>query len=236
MSRSKTTRILKTSGIILCAVTFITLSIIIYFFRVEPLAIDEAVRDFAYSIRGQKYGFMYWFFRLITEFGNYLMIIVILFVAAFYTKVDYRFILLAFGIMLSTIINVGLKDLYSRERPILEMRWMSEDTTSFPSGHSTAAGFMYSFIIYLIYHEDYNKKVKVTVYSICGALIPLVMFSRIILGVHYFTDVIAGAATGIMVSCLCMLLYRYCVNNNILSQGLLKWNRKSKKEKTEDEE
>lgn len=230
MNRSKVTRILKTSGIILCAITFITLSIIIYFYRVEPLYLDEVIRDFAYDIRGEKYGFMYWFFRIITEFGNYIMILAILIAAAIYTRVDYRFILLAFGIMLSTIINIGLKDLYSRERPIAEMRWMNEDSTSYPSGHSTGAGFIYSFLIYLISHEKWNKNLKVGIYIFCGCLIPLVMFSRIILGVHYFTDVISGVATGIMVSCLCMLMYRYCVNNNILTTSLIKW-----KKKTNDE-
>ena len=55
------------------------------------------------------------------------------------------------------------------------------------------------------------------------------MASRFILVVHYFTDVIAGCATGVMVSCLCMLLYRYCANNNILTTGIL--NRKDKNEK-----
>lgn len=221
MNKSKAIRIIKYSGIVVCALTFITLAIIIYFHRVEPLKIDAAIRDFAYFIRGEKYGFMYWFFRLITEFGNYLFILIIIGIIAFSTKMDYRFFLVLFGIMLSVIINVGLKDMYSRERPFIDMRWMNEDSTSFPSGHSTAAGYMYTFIIYLAYHEDFNKKIKTVIYSVCGALIPLVMFSRIILGVHYFTDVVAGAATGIMVSCLCMLLYRYCVNNNILTTGML---------------
>lgn len=225
---SKLIKGFKISGIAFSAVVFVSLSIIIYFYRVEPLWIDAELRDFSYYIRGEKYGFMYWVFRIITEFGNFFIIILILLGIALFTRLDFRFFLVLFGIMLSLILNVGLKDMYSRERPYEDLRWAAEYTTSFPSGHATAAGFLYSYIIYLVYHTDLKPWIKRTVYGVCGALIPLIMFSRLILGVHYFTDVVAGCATGIMVSCFCMLLYRYCVNNNILTTGLL--HRRKKKE------
>lgn len=216
----------KISGIVLCAAVFIFLAVLIYFHRAEPIWIDVKIRDFAYFIRGEKYGLMYWIFRLITEFGNFIIILIILAILAFMTKLDFRFFLVLFGIMLSVILNTGMKSMYSRERPFEDLRWAVEDSTSFPSGHSTAAGFLYSFLIYLLYHTDFKKWIKRTLYWVLGLLIPLIMFSRLILGVHYFTDVLAGCATGIMISCLCMLLYRYCANNDILTTGLL--NRKDK--------
>ena len=229
MSHNNLIRIIKLSGFIACAIIFIFLAILIYFNRVEPIAIDVVIRDFAYKIRGEKYGFVYWLARIVTEFGYFVIIVLFLLFAAFYTKLDFQFFLLLFGVMLSLILNVGMKDMYSRERPYTEMRWMAEDTTSFPSGHSTVAGFLYSFLIYLTYHTNFKKWLKSVIYVVCLLLMFLVMASRIILGVHYFTDVIAGCATGVMVSCLCMLLYRYCANNNILTTGIL--NRKDKNEK-----
>ncbi len=216
----------KVAGVALCAVIFIALTIIIYFYREEPIGIDRGFRDFCYQIRGKKYGFLYWFFKFFTEFGNFTFILILLLGIAIVTKLDFRFFLLVFGLMLSVIINVGLKDLYSRERPYEELRWANEFTTSFPSGHSTAAGFLYTFLIYLVYHTDYKKWLKRVLYTVFGLLIILVMFSRTILGVHYLTDVIAGLATGIMVSCFCMVLYRYCANNHILTTGLLKRKKK----------
>lgn len=218
---SKLIRAIKIFGIAFCAIAFLILALIIFYHRVEPLWLDAQIRDFCYAIRGEKYGFVYWLFRFFTEFGNYFFIIIILIVIALLTKLDFKFFLVLFGIMLSVILNVGMKDMYSRERPFAELRWMAEDSTSFPSGHSTAAGFLYTFIIYLVYHTNFKIWKKRTLYIICGALIPMVMFSRLILGVHYFTDVIAGCLTGVMVSCLCMLLYRYCANNDILTTGLL---------------
>ncbi len=54
----------------------------------------------------------------------------------------------------------------------------------------------------------------------CSLIIPLVMFSRLILGVHYFTDVIAGVSVGIMVSCLAMLFYKLCERYDFMTEGL----------------
>ena len=51
-------------------------------------------------------------------------------------------------------------------------------------------------------------------------IIILVMFSRMILGVHYFTDVIAGASVGIMGACLAMQLYKICEKYDFITVGL----------------
>lgn len=232
---SKKIRILKTTTLITCAITFLTLSIIVFILRNNPPAIDVFFRDLAYDIRGEKYGFWYWVFIFLTEFGNYTVAVILLIVVAILTKLDYKFFIFMFGIMISLIINVGVKDVFSRERPLIEYRWATEDSSSFPSGHSTAAGFMYTFIIYLVYHEEWDRRKKYIIYILCALMMPIVMVSRIILGVHYFTDVIAGLACGIMVSALCMLLYRYCANNNILTVGLLSKKKKELKEDKKEE-
>ncbi len=212
---------IKLVGILLCIITFITLAVVIYLNRLNPLELDQAVRDFCYKIRGEKYGFGYWFFRIITEFGNFYVIAVIIGMIIVFTKCDYRAISISLGILLAVILNVGLKEIYMRERPFMDLRWMSEDSTSFPSGHSTAVGFLYPFIMYLAYHSKSLSKIKKNIlYVMCSLIIPLVMFSRLILGVHYFTDVIAGVSVGIMVSCLAMLFYKLCERYDFMAEGL----------------
>ncbi len=212
---------IKLVGILLCIITFITLAVVIYLNRLNPLEFDQAVRDFCYKIRGEKYGFGYWFFRIITEFGNFYVIAVIIGMIIVFTKCDYRAISISLGILLAVILNVGLKEIYMRERPFMDLRWMSEDSTSFPSGHSTAVGFLYPFIMYLAYHSKSLSKIKKNIlYVMCSLIIPLVMFSRLILGVHYFTDVIAGVSVGIMVSCLAMLFYKLCERYDFMTEGL----------------
>ncbi|MDE6241904.1 MAG: phosphatase PAP2 family protein [Anaeroplasmataceae bacterium] len=213
---------IKYTGIVICLVTFVTLAVVIYLNRLEPLALDCVMRDFAYKIRGEKFGFGFWFFRIITEFGNLYIIAVIIIAVVLLTKCDYRAMAISLGILLAVLLNVGLKEIYMRERPFADMRWMNEDSTSFPSGHSTAVGFLYPFIMYLTYHsKSISIKWKNTIYVACSVIIPLVMFSRLILGVHYFTDVLAGVSVGIMVSCAAMLFYKICEKYDFMQEGLL---------------
>ena len=63
---------------------------------------------------------------------------------------------------------------------------------SFPSGHSMAAAAFYGFSIYLIRRSNLGRAAKRTLSLICLLAIGLVGFSRIYLGVHYLTDVLAG--------------------------------------------
>ncbi len=211
---------LKIAGVFLCIVCFIVLAIIIYLNRLEPLGLDRGMRDFSYRIRGEKYGFGYWFFRILTEFGNFYVIAVITLAVVIGTKCDYRAILFSLGILFAVMLNIGLKGLYMRERPYEEMRWMNEYSTSFPSGHSTAAGFVYPFLIYMAFHSKLKKGYRYAIYISCSLLLPIVMFSRLILGVHYLTDVLAGACVGIMVACLDMQIYKICVKYDFMTEGL----------------
>ena len=95
------------------------------------------------------------------------------------------------NLAIATILNVLLKNILQRPRPI-EYRIIDESGYSFPSGHSMISMAFYGFIIYLIYKYVKNKKVKYTSISILSILIFAIGISRIYLGVHYTSDVLAG--------------------------------------------
>ena len=78
-----------------------------------------------------------------------------------------------------------------RERP-LELMIITEDGYSFPSGHAMAALGFYGFIIYLICISNSKKFIKIVFSILLGLLIFLIGVSRIYLGVHYASDVLAG--------------------------------------------
>ena len=69
---------------------------------------------------------------------------------------------------------------------------VEESSFSFPSGHAMASMAFYGLIMYYIYKYVKNKTVKNVICTILSILIFLVGVSRIYLGVHYVSDVIAG--------------------------------------------
>lgn len=101
-------------------------------------------------------------------------------------------------INLATIgaLNQILKRVVQRPRPT-EYRIIEESGYSFPSGHSMASAAFYGFFIYLIFTKVKSKKVKTISITLLGLLIALIGISRIYLGVHYTSDVIAGFSISI---------------------------------------
>ena len=65
--------------------------------------------------------------------------------------------------------------------------------------------------------EDVFKKI---IYIVCPIMIVIVMVSRMVLGVHYFSDVCAGCAVGLIFTALMMILYYVCEKKNIFTTNL----------------
>lgn len=129
--------------------------------------------------------------KFITNFGGaiYLCTIAVILLIVIKNKRIGVFIIL--NLLIEVLLNVILKNILQRPRPI-EINLIEESGYSFPSGHSMASMAFYGFLIYLIYKNENNKYVKWTSIIILSLLIILIGISRIYLGVHYTSDVIAG--------------------------------------------
>lgn len=97
-----------------------------------------------------------------------------------------------FSGLLPTLVMSIAKAFFNRPRPQLWPRIVSETSASFPSGHSTFAAAIATMLIILYWHTPHRT--SITVCAIVFAL--LAGLSRLLLGVHFPTDVLVGWITG----------------------------------------
>ena len=119
---------------------------------------------------------------------------------------------IASGLLLSLV----LKDFYHRPRPNIVPHADNIMTSSFPSGHSMLSALTYLTLGALLARSYTRRRLKA--YFLClAALIPvLVGVSRVYLGVHWPTDVLAGWTAGATWATLCWLAARWLQNRNKL--------------------
>ena len=116
---------------------------------------------------------------------------------------------IAINLCLSYITNEILKNIIRRQRPP-RLQIVTEKGFSFPSGHSMVSFEFYGFLVYLIYKNVKNKKIKYPIIVFLSLLILLIGISRIYLGVHYVTDVIGGFIFGFI---YLVIFIKYIYNN-----------------------
>ena len=129
--------------------------------------------------------------KAITWFGSATCLITLSIILLILIKNKKVGVLIGTNLIIITILNQILKFLLQRPRPT-EFRIINESGYSFPSGHSMISMAFYGFLIYLIYKYINNKYLKSFLVFILSLLIIMIGFSRIYLGVHYTSDVIAG--------------------------------------------
>jgi undecaprenyl-diphosphatase len=94
------------------------------------------------------------------------------------------------------LISETMKWLYDRARPDVVPHGAEVYSASFPSGHSMMSAVVYLTLGALVAHTQTNRGVKRYILTLAVLLAVLVGLSRIYLGVHWPTDVLAGWALG----------------------------------------
>lgn len=177
----------------------------------EKFIFDRYVREFVDSLKTPTLDSI---FSFITDLGSVSFItlssiVLAIFLYFNYKKRKWRIFYFSIAMIGISLLTKALKLLFERERPnILEQY----DGTgfSFPSGHSTGPMVFYGFIIYLLIRSRGLKPfVKWTIAAPLALLILLIGFSRIYLGVHYASDVIAGHLLGLIWLTSCVLILEY---------------------------
>ncbi|HEN9343688.1 TPA: phosphatase PAP2 family protein [Streptococcus agalactiae] len=172
-------------------ILFFSLGLVIKYWPDTVIAFDQTIQE---SVRGQLPNISTRFFKLITVIGNTVsqIAIAIMSVTFCYLKKWYpqaRFI--AVNAIISGICILSLKLIFQRVRPTLP-HLVFAGGYSFPSGHSMGTFMIFGSIIILLQYYMPNSIWKLLCQGILGLLIFLIGLSRIYLGVHFPTDVLAG--------------------------------------------
>jgi undecaprenyl-diphosphatase len=141
------------------------------------------------------------YFLNVTRFGNVKPVVLISVVFSFYLVILKKgfladiFLLQVIGAGLSDII---LKSIFARPRPLTMPHLVYVDTHSFPSGHAAMSIVVYFSCVFILTYPLTYKKLKTYILTAAAFFSFILGFSRIYLGVHYLTDVLAGWALGLI--------------------------------------
>jgi undecaprenyl-diphosphatase len=137
------------------------------------------------------------FLRVVTVLGapSVLLTLSILSAAGFlFARKDRGLFLLVITMIGAKVLEVVLKLSFHRTRPVPFFDALPPSSYSFPSGHAIGSFCFYSMVAAIISARTRSRIVRIAVWALADLLITLIGISRIYLGVHYPSDVLAGYA------------------------------------------
>lgn len=161
------------------------------------IAYDPAVSGFATRIAALP---MFAFLPTVSDLGSAIVVIPLIAGAggllwrAGHRRDATTFVVLA---VVTQAIVMIVKQVFARGRP--ETALGLATGYSFPSGHTTTAAILACSIAWLAYRHIRNRYMPATVLVFAMAWVVLMALSRLVLGVHYFTDVLGGASLGLAI-------------------------------------
>lgn len=159
---------------------------------IGPLWVEEAARD-------------------ITAMGSMiiLLLLVVCIMIFYWLSGRYRSAaVLVFASITGLVISTLLKEFFNRQRPDLVAHQMETMTMSFPSGHSLLSALIYLTAGTLLAHTQPRRRLKAYFIATAITITVLVGISRLYLGVHWPSDVLAGWCVGSAWAIACWMVAR----------------------------
>jgi undecaprenyl-diphosphatase len=149
--------------------------------------------------------------RDVTAIGGPLVLWLATFAVAGFLALDRRYAAMGF-LLVATLggwaLSLVLKSAFERPRPELVPHLMRVYFSSFPSGHSMMSAVVFGTLGSLLSSMVTKRRLKFYFLGLAATLSVLVGASRVYLGVHYPTDVLAGWSAGLAWATLCWLVGR----------------------------
>jgi undecaprenyl-diphosphatase len=159
--------------------------------------------------------------RDLTALGGVVALVLITLTVAGYLLLDRKYAVAVFvlaavvgGLVLSSI----LKASFDRPRPQIVPHLSDVYTSSFPSGHSMMSAIVYLTLGALLAHMVSSRQLKFYFLAVAMLLTGLVGISRVYMGVHYPTDVLAGWTAGLVWATVCLLAIRKLQRRGVIEK------------------
>ena len=175
---------------------FVIIGYMVKFYPEMLVNFDQPIQT---AIRGDLPEFLTLLFRAITHLIDIPIIITwVLIVAFIFYRKQWKmesFLMLG-NLALAGVLIVTFKNIYQRPRPEI-LHLVEEKGFSFPSGHSLAVTIMVGTLIVIFSQRIKDKLWKRIVQILLGFYLLSVLVSRVYLGVHYPSDVLASLCVGL---------------------------------------
>ncbi len=117
------------------------------------------------------------------------------------------------------LLNAFLKHVFARPRPPLAFHLTEVQSMSFPSGHAMESAIIYLTMAALLARLVQPRLLRLYFIAVAFGLTLIVGVSRVYLGVHYATDVLAGWTAGLAWALLCWTAARYLQHRGKVEPG-----------------
>ena len=175
---------------------FVLLGYMVKFYPETLVGFDQPIQT---ALRGDLPNYLTVLFRSLTHLIDIPVIITWVTIAAFIFyrkqwKIESYF--MAGNLALAGLLIVTFKNIYQRPRPAI-LHLVEEKGFSFPSGHSLAVTLMVGTLIIILSQRIKDPVWKKIVQIVLGFYLVSVLLSRVYLGVHYPSDVLASFCVGL---------------------------------------
>ncbi|HZT96759.1 MAG TPA: phosphatase PAP2 family protein [Chloroflexota bacterium] len=169
---------------------------------------DRALELDVHQVFGQP---TFWFFKDVSDVGagvGYVLILVLVVVVLLLIRRRDLAVLAALAPALAAAVETVVKVLVRRPRPHLFHGALHASGYSFPSGHATDAGSLAAIAVGTAYIAFHRRDITAPIFVIALVFALAVGLARVVLGVHYPSDVLGGWGLGGGTAGLCFVLLR----------------------------
>jgi membrane-associated phospholipid phosphatase len=149
------------------------------------------------------------FFKGVTELGNGIVLAGVAAIAAYLLarrRLYADALLMVLAYCGAEVLSYALKLGFRRDRPFFTDPLATEKTYSFPSGHATVSLATYGALAFVLTRRVSGRRTRFVILGAAVLLVSLIGFSRLYLGVHFLSDVIAGFSAGTAWVAFCVVV------------------------------